>query len=113
MEFIMWVANAYTCSWTKLLPKSGNAFNMAIRHLNSVKLSDMAKEYSDLRRAVIETKLVLLTSMPSQIPQEQPSGLGCTDLSGPNWDTLFPQLTPQTFAGYGDGEQIPYDAHFE
>lgn len=106
-------ADAYTHSWTKLLPKSGNAFSVAIRHLNDVKLPDIAKEYSDLRRAVIESKLILLTSTPPRIPQEQPSDVGITDFSGPIWETVFSQTTPYTFAGYGGADQMPYDAHFE
>jgi hypothetical protein len=95
-----------------LLPKSGNAFNTAIRHLNNVKLPDMAKVYSGLRKAIIESKLVLLTSAPSSIPLEQPLYMGSVNFSGPMWETMLPQ-TPYAFADYGGEDQLPYDWHFE
>jgi hypothetical protein len=83
-----------------------------MRHLNNVKLPDLAKEYSDIRRAIIESKLGLLTSMPLHTPLEQPPFVGSMNFSGQMWETMLPQA-PYMIEEYGGEGQIPYGGDFE
>lgn len=94
------------------MPKSGNAFNQAVRHLKNVKLPDFAEEYSDLRRAIIESKLVLLTSPPLHTPLEQAPFVDNMDFSGQMWETMLPQA-PYMVEDYCGDAQMSYDGHFE
>lgn len=98
--------------WTKLLPKSGKPFTEAIQHLKSVKLPDKARKYSELRKAVIDSKLVLMTSTPQNALQQQPPYAGGVDFSLQGWDTMLPQ-TSYTFGEFGCEDQMDYCGPFQ
>jgi len=78
------IAESY---WTKLLPKSGSAFDQAVNRLKSVNIPEIASRYSNLRKAVIDSKLTsMISGVPKTFPDPQPSYTG-PDFSTPDWST--------------------------
>lgn len=65
-------------SWTKLLPKSGPRFDRVVTQMRAVRLPQLAKDYMQLRRCVVNHFLMELTVPAAVEPVSRDTEAGLT-----------------------------------